>query len=137
MAAVAAVGMAAVTGCFHESARHDADALADAVDLFRRADGAGRADRARAVAAVPCTDGQVCEAKRVCVEAIEPTVRAMALKDEVSARVADLEQKRVSPDAPEIAALPGKLDEAAGLLQTGRAKMAECDAKLVALRVGR
>jgi hypothetical protein len=124
----------ALSAC-RAAGRHEADALYDAVDLFRRADGAGRGGRVQAVAALECTEPRVCEAKRVCLEAIDPTSRALALKDEVSARVADLEQKRLAPDAPEIAALPGKLDEAARLLQTGRAKMSECESKLAELRV--
>jgi len=87
------------------------------------------------VVAVACTDAEVCAAKQVCLAAIVPTTRALVLKDEVAARLGDLQAKRLAPDAPEADALPAKLDEAERLLHEGRAKMTECDAKLVGLRV--
>ena len=39
--------------------------------------------------AIACTDERVCEAKRVCMEALDPTARALALKDEVGVKLAD------------------------------------------------
>jgi hypothetical protein len=128
----------AVTGALpacHDAPKRETTALLDAVDFFRRADAAGRAGRVRAIADLPCTDARVCEAKEICVAAVEPTARALALKDEVTARVADLEQKRLAPDAPEVQELPTKLDEATHLLEAGRAKMTECEAKLADLRL--
>ena len=70
-----------------------------------------------------------------CVAAIEPTSRALALKDEVAARLAEVEARRLAPDSPEARALPDKLDEAQRLLEEGRAHMADCDARLAALAV--
>jgi hypothetical protein len=126
-----AVGIVACT----VPGRREAAALEDAVDRFRRAESSQRAWQARQVGALPCSDAAVCEAKRVCVAAIEPTAEALAIKDEVTARLGDLEHKRLAPDAPEAQALPEKLDQATRLLGEGRAKMADCDSRLVALHV--
>jgi hypothetical protein len=87
------------------------------------------------VAGVACTDAKVCTAKRACLAAIDPTARALALKDEVVRRVADLEEKRLSPESPEAQALPGKLDEAERLLREGRAKMPDCEKQLTDLQL--
>jgi hypothetical protein len=115
--------------------KREATTLTDAVDRYRRADDASKATQGQAVAAVACTDARVCEAKQACVAAIEPTTRALELKDEVARRLVELEQKRLAPDSQEAQALPGKLDEAERLLKDGRAKMADCDARLTDLRV--
>jgi hypothetical protein len=94
-----------------------------------------RAAQAQGVAAVACSDPRVCDAKRTCVEAIDPTVKAFALKEEVSARVTDIEAARLAPGSAEANALPGKLDEATRLLQEGHRRMDECDSRLTDLRV--
>jgi hypothetical protein len=130
---VLALGIAGVA-C-GSSARRETSALVDAVDRYRQADNLSKTTHARAVAALPCSATSVCEAKRVCLEAIDPTTRALTLKDEVTARLADIEQKRLAPDAAEAASLPGKLDEATRLLETGRAKMTECERRLADLRI--
>jgi hypothetical protein len=109
--------------------------LQEAVDRYRHADDASRAAQAGAVAAVSCTDDTVCATKSACVAAVEPTTRALALKNEAAARMADLEARRLSPDAPEAEALPGQLDEAARLLRIGREKMTECERGLADLRI--
>ena len=115
--------------------KREAAALVAAVDRYRQAAGASKEAEGQAVAGVPCSDSRVCDAKQACVAAIEPTTRALALKDEVSRRLVDLEGKRLAPDSPEADALPGKLDEAERLLKDGRARMAACDARLTDLRV--
>ena len=122
-----------LAGC--NSAKHEAVALADAVDLFRHATGAASAVQAAAVDAVPCSDERVCDAKRVCVQAIDATARALALKDDVGLKLADIEAGRLTPDAPEAQALPGKLDEASRLLREGHGAMETCETKLTDLRV--
>jgi hypothetical protein len=111
-------------------AKRESAALSDAVDRYRRADDGSKASQGQSVVAVACTVAEVCAAKRACLAAIDPTTRALALKDEVAARLVDLQAKRLAPDAPEAAALPGKLDEAERLLHEGRTQMADCDAKL-------
>ncbi len=115
--------------------KREAATLSDAVDRYRRAADASKEAEGKAVAAVVCSDARVCEAKQACVAAIEPTTRALALKDEVARSLIELEQKRLAPDSPEAEALPGKLDEAERLLKDGRAGMARCDARLTDLRV--
>jgi hypothetical protein len=117
------------------SAKRETLTLAEAVDRYRHADGASKDAQGQAVAAVPCSEPRVCAAKQACVAAIDPTTRALALKDEVTRRLDDVEQKRLAPDSPEAQALPGKLDEAERLLKEGRVHMADCDAKLAELQV--
>jgi hypothetical protein len=130
------VALAACVAACGNPARREATLLTDAVDRYRHAaDGPARETQAQAVAAVACTDARVCDAKQVCLAAIEPTVRSLALKDEVKRRLDDLEHQRLDPSSPEAQALPGKLDEAEQLLKDGRARMADCDARLAELRV--
>jgi len=125
--------VACTLGACAGSARRESAALADAVDRYRRAENGSKASQGQSVLAVACTNAEVCAAKQACLAAVDPTTRALALKDEVAARLVDLQAKRLAPDAPEADALPGKLDEAERLLREGRAKMADCDAKLVLL----
>jgi hypothetical protein len=117
------------------SAKRETATLAAAVDQYRRADNTSKGTQAERVAAVECRDAQVCSAKAACVAALGPTMQALALKDEVTHRLADLEHKRLAPDSPEAQALPGKLDEATRLLGEGRVKMADCDKRLADLEV--
>lgn len=126
--------VAAVAACTN-AGKHEAASLTEAVDRYRHADDANKEAQGRLVSAVACTDERVCAAKSACVAAIDPTNRALALKDEVTRRLADLEQKRLAPDSPEAQALPGKLDEAERLLKDGHAKMTVCDAKLAELHI--
>jgi hypothetical protein len=128
------LGALALAGCAGPGKR-EAAALTEAVDRFRDANDASRSAKADALAAVPCSDARVCDAKQACVAAIEPTARALALKDEVARKLADLEAARLAPDSSEAQALPLKLDEASRLLREGHKKMDECDTKLAELRV--
>jgi len=131
---LAVLFVAALTECSGPGKR-EAQSLVDAVDRYRLADDASKDALGKAVAAVACTDSRVCDAKQACVAAVEPTTRALALKNEVARLLVELEHKRLAPDAPEAEALPGKLDEAERLLKDGRAGMARCDARLTDLRV--
>jgi hypothetical protein len=133
VAAVAA--LAIVLGGCTSVGQREAASLVSAVDAYRHAPAPVRAQRGRDVSDVACTDAKVCDAKQACVAAIEPTVRALALKDEVSASVASIEKGTLAKDSPEAQALPGKLDEAEHLLTDGRAKMQTCDARLTDLHV--
>jgi hypothetical protein len=114
--------------------KHEAASLANAVDAYRHAPAPAKADKAKVVETLACTDDKVCDAKQACVAAIDPTVRAMALKDEVAARIGDIEKGTLAKDSPGAQALAGKLDEAERLLKDGRAKMDVCDAKLAELQ---
>jgi hypothetical protein len=125
----------AAVACAPGSGKRETSALLNAVDGYRRADTSAKANRVAALQTVTCSEPPVCDAKAVCVAAVEPTTRALLLKDEVAARLADIEQRRLAPDAPEASALPGKLDEAQRLLETGRQKMTECERRLSDLRV--
>ena len=107
----------ALVACNSGSAKHEAAALSEAVDRFSRVSGQSQA---KAVDDLPCSDERVCVAKRVCTEAIDPTARALALKDEVAAKLADIEAARLAPDAAVAEELPGKLDEAASPLCSTR-----------------
>ena len=115
--------------------KREATSLVTAVDAYRHAAGTVKERRGRDVSAVACSDDRVCAAKQACVAAIEPTVRALALKDEVAARVADIEKGTLPAGSPEARALPSKLDEAEELLREGREKMGACDARLADLHV--
>ncbi len=123
-----------VSGCA-TGAKGQAAALVAAVDRFRRADVASKAAEAAAVAAVTCTDANVCGAKNVCLAAIDPTARALALKNEVALRVADIEARRLAPDSAEAQALPSKLEEAGKLLRQGHEKMGDCERRLAELQM--
>lgn len=124
----------ALSACAN-TAKREAGALVTAVDAYRHALGPEKAVLGKAVEAVACTDARVCAAKEACVAAIQPTVAAIALKDQVAAGVTAIERDAMAPDAPEARALPGKLDEAERLLREGREKMSECDARLTDLHV--
>lgn len=129
---VGVLEFAACTG----SGKREAAALTEAVDRFRGATADSvRAAQVQSVEALSCSDPQVCDTKRACVDAIGPTARALALKNEVTAKLADLEAARLAPDSPEAQGLPLKLDEATRLLREGHKKMDECDTKLTDLRV--
>ncbi|HEX4629119.1 MAG TPA: hypothetical protein VH137_10040 [Gemmatimonadales bacterium] len=109
--------------------------MGEAVDRYRHATPATGAALGSSVGAIACTDAQVCDAKRVCVAAIDATERAVVLKEEVSARLGDMEAARLAPDSAEAQSLPGKLDEATRLLREGHANMEDCDRRLTDLQV--
>ncbi len=125
--------LCAPAACTGSAARRESAALSDAVDRYRRADNASKPNQRQTVLAVACTDAEVCAAKQVCLAAIDPTTRALTLKDEVAARLLDIQTARLAPDAPEANALPAKLDEAERLLHEGRTKMSDCDTRLTTL----
>ncbi len=133
-AALALVAAASVIACAG-AAKREASILVAAVDRYRRADSASKPAEAQTVAAVSCTDTKVCGAKRACLAALDPTARALAIKDEVARRITDLQERRLAPDSPEAQALPAKLDEAEKLLREGRAKMPDCEKQLTDLQV--
>ncbi len=133
-ATVAAAATALLAGCTGAGKR-EAAALVAAMDQYGRADNTAKGTQARLVETVVCTDDHVCSVKRACLEAVRPTARALALKDDVALRLGDIEQKRLAPDAPEARSLPDKLDEAGRLLGEGRTKMGECERMLTELRM--
>jgi hypothetical protein len=126
---LALVCLQACNGALHR----ESGALAEAVDRYRKAAPAQKGPARQAVLAVACSAPDVCTAKQVCLAAIDSTLQAFALKDEVAARIADVQEKRIARDSPEAEALPGKLEAAERLLQEGWAEMSKCDAQLAAL----
>jgi len=132
---MALAGLSTIVSSCDGAAKRETSALYEAVDRYRVADSAAKLGRGQGVAAVECTVAPVCDAKRVCLAAIDPTTRALRLKDDVALRVADVEHRRLDPASPEARALPGELDEAARLLEEGRQKMTECERRLADLRV--
>jgi hypothetical protein len=117
--------------------KREAAGLAEVVDRYRRAENAAKGGPAEAVVSFPCTDADVCSTKQACMAAISPTVRALALKDDVAARLADIENKRTAADSVEAQGLPQKLDEAERLLREGHAKMGACESSLATLRLSK
>jgi hypothetical protein len=117
------------------SAKREAATLVAEVDRYRRADNSSKAAEVQRIAEVACTDAKVCGAKRACLAAIDPTARALTLKDEVAHRLVDIERKRISVDSADAQGLPAKLDEAEKLLNQGRAKMPDCEKKLADLEL--
>jgi hypothetical protein len=116
-------------------AKREAASLIEATDRYRRAENAAKPGLAQAVIAATCTDEEVCETKQACVAAIEPTVRALRLKDEVAAHVDELEKGTLAPDDPVAQKLQGQLDEAKDQLSRGKDAMPACEQKVLALRM--
>jgi len=116
------------------TAKQEAASLVAATDRFHKAENTEKPDRARAIARVACTDAEVCEAKRLCQAATQPTAEALALKAEVERGLAELEQGKLAKTDDAAAALPDKLDDAERLLAEGHAAMPACDQKILALR---
>jgi hypothetical protein len=129
------LGWLIVLAACTSSAKPEAASLAAAVDRFRQAENAEKPARLPEVEAVACTDKEVCAAKEVCLAYARPTVEGLVLKSEVQRGLNDLEQKRLDPDAEAARALPKKLDAASRALERGHASLAECDAKVMGLRV--
>jgi hypothetical protein len=123
-----------ISGCTN-SAKIEATTLVEAVDQFRRAENPDKAGKLAAVEAAPCTDRDVCAAKEACLAYAAPTVKGLNLKSEVQTGLADLEEKKLAPDAEAARALPGKLDEASRLLDRGHAALPACDQKVLSLKV--
>jgi len=131
---LAVTALVASTSC-SGAGRRETAALLRAVEVYRRADDASRARRAEAIFAVACSSTDICAAKDACFAAADATTRALRLKDDVASRVVEIDQKRLSPDSGEAAALPAQLDEAQRLLDTGRQRMSDCERRLGQLRV--
>src|SRR5260370_2334813 len=94
------------------SGKGETAALEEAIDRYRHSQSPSRTDLALAVAAVPCTEAAVCEAKNACLAGIQPTNRALLFKDEVASRISGLEHKRITAEAPEAQALSRQLQDA-------------------------
>ncbi len=125
----------AITGSACGVERREAASLIEAVDRYRRADIAAKAPLADALARVPCTAVDVCHARDACLAAARPTVQGAVLKREVEASLAELRAGKITREEAGGRALPQKLDDAARLLEDGRAKIGACEAETTALRL--
>ena len=132
LVAAAALAAAPLGGCDH--GREETAALASAVDRFRGASDAEKPAAAEAIAAVRCTDRDVCSAKAECLAVATASVKAAAIQKELQGKLADLHAGRLAPDAPEAAALPGKVDEAEREVAEAKSHVESCDAQLKILQ---
>ena len=123
-----------VTAC-SSGAKREAASLVSAVERYRRVENIQKPAEANTIAAVACTDREVCEVKAACIAVSEPTSKGLALKAEVERGMADIEAKRIPVDSDEARALAPKLETASNLLEKGRAALAACDEKVLALRL--
>lgn len=108
--------------------------MISAVDRYRRVDNAQKPAAAAEIEKVACSDPEVCETKRLCLESAKATSRALVLKAEVERGLADLEAGRLSKDDPKAKELQQKLDESARLLGEGYRAMPACDDKMLVLK---
>jgi hypothetical protein len=130
LSALALVGSLAACS----SAKPQAASLVASVEMFHRASNEERPQRADALASVVCSDPEVCDAKKLCVEAATATATALRLKHEAETTLAEVEAGKRERQDPSVAALPAKLDEATVLLKRGRDAMPACDQKILVLR---
>jgi hypothetical protein len=126
--------LAAALAVACSSAKPEAASLVASVEMFHRASNEERPARADALASVACRDAEVCGAKALCVEAAAATAKALRLKQEAEATLADVESGKRSREDPSALGLPAKLDEATILLKRGRDTMPACDQKILILR---
>jgi hypothetical protein len=130
---VFAVACVAVSACSSGS-RREAQAVAQAVERFRRADNAQKPAMADALRATPCTEADVCRARDACLASAEATAKAMRLKNEIELGIAALERDAMARDSDEALGLPQKLDEAEALLKEGFDRLPLCDDAIVGLK---
>lgn len=130
-----ALVFAASLACACEGgARQEADSLARALDRFRRADNADKANAIHDLRATRCTADDVCRARKECLAYAEPTVRALVLKADVEKALASLERDAMAASSEEARSLPAKLDDAERLLKEGMDHLEPCDGEVQALR---
>lgn len=130
VALVGAVGV--LSGCVR--GKGEAASLVAAVDRYRKADLLAKAPLADAIDAVPCSQEDVCAAKRACMAVARPTVRGAALKAEVESALDALHDGKLTQEQAAAEDLPAKLDEASRDLEEGRAKLPACDLAITGLR---
>jgi hypothetical protein len=115
-------------------AKGEAQAVANAVDRYRRADNPQKPAAAGELEKVACTDAEVCALKDTCLKSARPTAEALVLKHEVERGLAELESGRMDKDDPKAKALMPKLERSAQLLDEGHRALPACDDKLLAIK---
>jgi hypothetical protein len=127
-----ALAALSVLGCDHKV--DEARRLAETIDRFRVSENAQKPAQLAAVKAAGCGDKVICDTKAKCLEMAEPIAQAIVLEAEVHEKMDLLEAGKLPKTAPEVIALPQKLDEADRLLDVGKKAIAACDQALVAMK---
>jgi hypothetical protein len=128
------VGLTALAACA-STGKREAASLVAAVERFESVDPSAKTGAADVLRGAPSSDPEVSDAKASCLDGVDHTLRALALKAEVEAKLAELEHDAAPASDPAMQALPAKLDQSEALLKEGRSKMKECDSKVTALRM--
>lgn len=115
--------------------KREASAVVGAVDRFRDAENSRKPDLADALAQVPCTDAEVCAAKKACVAAADPMARGLRMQHDVEQGLADLQAGKLSKDDPIVKDLPAKLEESNRLRDEGDKALDDCNRQVTSLRL--
>ena len=115
--------------------KREAASLVAAVERFESVEPSAKTGAADIVRSAPSSDAEVSDAKASCVDGVDHTLQALALKAEVETKLAELERDAAPAADPAMQALPAKLDQSEALLKQGRVAMKQCDSKVTALRM--
>lgn len=115
--------------------RQEARSVIEAVDRFRKAENPQKPELADALAKVPCSEPEVCEARDACIKSASATARGLRLQREVEDGLARIKAGTLDKSDPQAVALGPKLDEVDKALAEGNAALEACDDKLTPLRV--
>lgn len=122
-----------ITSCT-SGARREAEALAQGVERFRRAENTEKPGLLAGIANTSCSENDVCEARDVCLASAEATSKALREKSEVEAALRAIENGKLARDSEAAQALPAKLDRADALLKEGFQRLPACDDRIQALK---
>jgi hypothetical protein len=132
-AALAVLLVALTPAC--GSGKREAMSLIAAVDRYRQAPMASKAAPEDVLEKLACTDPEVCAARETCLASARPTIRGVALKQQVESALDDLQAGRVTKDQVAAMGLAQKLDDASHAIEEGQGNLLACDAKVTALRM--
>jgi hypothetical protein len=129
--------LALLAAC-RESPRQDATAIAELVERYRLGDAGSLSGATSALRALPCSEADVCDAKRACLAFLEPLERRWALQVALEAEMSGLELRKeagvLRSDDPALAAVRAATGEAAEREAEAIAARRECEAKVFTLR---
>jgi hypothetical protein len=126
--------LSALAACASAGKRETA-LLGAAVERFETVDPSAKTGAADVVRSAPSSDAEVRDAKASCVEGVDDTLQALALKAEVENKLSEVERDAAPATDPAMQALPAKLDQSEALLKQGRDALKKCDTKVTALRM--
>jgi hypothetical protein len=130
-----ALAAALALGCGSGSGKREAMSLIAAVDRYRQAPMASKAAPEDVLEKLACSDPEVCAAREACLASARPTIRGVALKQQVEATLADLQAGRLTKEQVAAMGLAQKLDDASHAIGEGQGNLPGCDAKVTALRL--